>query len=83
MQRVAALLEADPEMRHTTDDDGRGLVFYLNPESSRVREMAALLAAHGVDFNACDKAGMTFLARVEAARMDEFARLLRGFGAAR
>jgi len=83
MQRVAALLEADPEMRHTTDDDGRGLVFCLNPESSRVREMAALLAAHGVDFNACDKAGMTFLARVEAARMDEFARLLRGFGAAR
>jgi ankyrin repeat protein len=81
VQRVAALLEADPELRTTTDDEGRGLVYYLNPESSRVEEMAALLAAHGVDFNARDKDGMTLLARVEAARMREFARLLREFGA--
>jgi ankyrin repeat protein len=81
VQRVAALLEADPELRQTKDDDGRGLVFYLNPESSRVKEMAALLAAHGVDFNARDKDGMTFHARVEAARMEEFAGLLREFGA--
>ena len=40
--------------------------------------MAALLAAHGVDFNARDKDGMTFLARVEAAPMEELAGLLRG-----
>ena len=68
VQRVAALLEADPELRKTIDDDGRGLASYLNPESPRVREMAALLAAHGVDFNARDKDGMTLLARVESAR---------------
>ncbi len=56
-------------------------MYYLNPESSRAREMAAVLAAHGIDFNARDKDGMTLLARVEAARMQEFARLLREFGA--
>ena len=41
VQRVTALLEADPELRTTTDDEGRGLVYYLNPESSLAKEMAA------------------------------------------
>jgi ankyrin repeat protein len=81
VERVDALLREDPALAKAHDDEGRPLVFCLHPEMARLGEMIELLATHGADLNARDKAGKTLLDGALAHGFVEFANTLRVHGA--
>jgi len=48
VERVAALLEQDPSLACTKDEEGRPLSWYLHPGLTRLDEMRRVLVAYGV-----------------------------------
>lgn len=81
IDRAAALLRANPALADARDDEGRPLVFYLNPGAPAVPEMIRLLVDHGVDLNARNKQGRTLVEWALSSGLDELADLLRARGA--
>lgn len=81
VERVAALLDADPALAQARDESGTPLVFYLHPQLERLEEMAHLLAGRGGDFNARDRTGRTVLDSAIARGLNDFADVLRRHGA--
>ena len=77
IERAAALLRDDPALAGARDDEGRPIVFHLNPESRRVGEMIRVLVEHGVDVHALDRDGLTLLERAQSRGLHEFVQLLR------
>jgi hypothetical protein len=49
VERVAALLQADPSLAQATDDKGQPLGFHVSPDLARLEEMIALLRRYGLD----------------------------------
>ena len=78
--RVRELLDRDPSLAHARNADGVPLAFYLHPETPRLGEMVALLAAHGADFGARTPDGRTPADRALARGWIELADLLREAG---
>jgi ankyrin repeat protein len=76
LDKAAALLREDPALAQARDEDGRPLVFHLNPESTSLADMARLLASHGVDLNARDRDGRTVAELARSHGLNEFAELL-------
>jgi ankyrin repeat protein len=81
IERVSALLEANPSLANALDDGGNPLVFYLHPDIRRLKEMVDLLVAHGADVGARNKAGKTALDRALARGWTDVADVLREAGA--
>ena len=80
IDRVRELLDRDPSLAHARNADGVPLAFYLHPETPRLGEMVALLAAHGADFGARTPDGRTPVDRALARGWIELADLLREAG---
>lgn len=81
VERVAALLDADPSLATAADAGGTPLVFYLHPGVPRLAEMTALLLARGASLDARAPGGRTPLDRAIARGWSEFAAMLRARGA--
>ena len=77
VERAAELLRKDPSLAKAVDARGYPLVFHLHPDLDRLEEMARLLRAHGVDFQARDQEGKTAAERSGDA---DFARALQAWG---
>lgn len=77
VERVAALLAADPSLAGARDREGDPLVCSLNPESPTLGEMVRLLAERGVDLDARDTAGRALADRADAVGLTAFASVLR------
>ena len=82
VERVASLLREDPALAGARDDDGRPLVFYVNPDSPTADELLRLLVAHGLDLDARDRHGRTAVDMARSSGLDRGAELLRAHGAA-
>ncbi len=81
VERVAELLQADPQLAHATDDDADPVAFYLHSEMTRFDEMIQVFATHGVSLNARSRTGATLLDRALARGALDFAEALRAHGA--
>jgi ankyrin repeat protein len=77
--RAAALLRDDPSLAAARDQQGRPVVFHLNPESLSLGEMIRVLVEHGVDFHARDEDGLTLVERAESRGLKEFASVVSRF----
>jgi ankyrin repeat protein len=81
VERVAEWLSADPTLADARDEHGTPLVFYLHPQLERLDEMLALLVAHGADLDARNRKGKTALEVAVAGGLNDFADVLRRYGA--
>jgi ankyrin repeat protein len=81
VERVAALLQENPSLVNTRDEERNPLVFYLHPEMQRLSEMVRVLSAHGADFNVRDRNEKTLLDHALARGWTAFVDVLRGHGA--
>ena len=81
LERARALLEEDPSLANTTDDDGNPLVFYLHGGLKRLDEMIELLLTHGAALNLRNKQGRTILDEALKRGDDDLANVLRRHGA--
>ena len=80
VERVSALLRDDPSLANARDE-GKPLVFRLNPEDPRLEEMIRLLVAHGANLSARDENGRSVVDLALAHGLTEFAEMLRASGA--
>lgn len=83
IERVSALLEDNPSLANALDNGGNPVAFYLHPGIARLKEMADLLVAHGMDIDAQNKAGKTALDRALARGWTDVADVLREAGGRR
>ena len=81
VERVAALLDADPSLANARDQDGDPLLFYLHPNLMRLPEMLDLLLARGADVRAPNTEGRTLLDLALANGRPDLADTLRSHGA--
>jgi ankyrin repeat protein len=81
VERVAALLQADPSLARAADDDGAPLSFHLHPGLERLDAMIALLVRSGGDLNQQSRDGKTVVDEMLARGCLDFAAVLRGYGA--
>jgi ankyrin repeat protein len=80
VERVAVLLHEDPSLADARDQWGQPLVFRLNPDDSRLKEMIRVLVAGGVNLNARDEKGRALVDVALANGLTEFATVLRAHG---
>ena len=80
VERVSALLRDDPSLANARDE-GKPLVFRLNPEDPRLEEMIRLLVAHRANLSARDENGRSVVDLALAHGLTDFAEMLRASGA--
>lgn len=81
IDRLRALLEADPSLINTRDELGQSPLHCLSPETSGAGEMIDFLISHGVDLEARDNQGATPWEKLIAAGRLDLAMRLRTSGA--
>jgi ankyrin repeat protein len=78
--RAARLLQANPDLAHARDRQGRPLACLLRDDLQSLDAAIALLRGHGVDLDARDDDGRTAVDRAMASGDYEFAARLRTLG---
>lgn len=77
LERLRAVLDAEPALVHATRD-GRTALYFASPPEERAVEIAELLLAHGADPKFVDADGLTAADAAAKSGLDELADLLRG-----